>query len=1620
MSALGGSIEALLKLDISDFEAKSKQAITQAQDLQKEMNFNNTGIQKATGAVSALNSGMVETEGSTSKLNSELASGRGVSGIQKTAGSVQTLSSRIVEAESFATALGTKFSSGLGVSGIQRASGSVQTFSSRLVEAEGFATALGSNMERSSSVMSGGWTKVTGAVNTAGGAIKSLGSRLSEAASSMSTFSASLAAMVGTMGAADLYQATVTKANAYSGLQGYWGKVYGSGTQSTYEAAVENMANNYYTPRSSSTKTLQLLTNTISGESSSQIAGLLPYVTAYTNFYKAMKPDLSPSFIDVDAPQDIAAVFSGNTGEIRSSPIASQLKNIASMDQDQKLPALEKLFNSEGIMEYAKGITTYDQNLNKFNTTLDKLNLTVGNELLPTVTTLLGDLNSGLSGLGSNGKYLIYLTGLVAALAALGGVGTLALQGLNIVSGGIKGVAKAGSWFGTKIGLLTDVLDKDGNKVGTTVSSKVKNALSKVGDTAGNALSNVPSKVKSALSGAGDSAGNALSTVKDKVYEKLSPVADAAGTAMSGVKSAVTSKLIELKNWVNTNYSLTPSGSNGNGGNKTAILPLAARTLGGTLGGLLGGDILAQYVIGPTFQGMNKDTFQAYNGILDYFGLENTDIPSTIPSLNDGKTVLKAHSYNAQIAEYNKNRRLGPHQDPGSWVSWLGKTGYQATFGANPAGWLSWIGKGVGSTTQGNVDYVKGALGNTGSFFNWLGKTGYQSDFGVNPKGWLSWINKGVGSTTQGNIDYVKGALKNTGSWMGWLGGNVTSLNSGVSQWAKGGWQSAVGTFTGAEKGLGGWLGKLLPQPAAGADGSGKHSITSDIFGKNGLLDFSRFGIKIPQFKWPTINLGSIGQYLQKAIPKLKWPNINLSGIGQWIQKSVPKLKWPSLSGMGKWVQDRIPHLNWKIPSIQDVKNFIWNRINPLNWKIPTLDEIKGDIWNRIDQLHWSIPSFSDILGIIQKAIPPFSWPSGPGGVITGAVHRAESNFSKNMSEIQSQRQQSASNTVSYSQTSSFKDRMNQRWGGLIGRGPAGPRENRVNLKNFFSGFSYEDYEGSRKTIPQTLQEGRGNCFDLTLAQMFMASQTGLDSEMVWSTWDGGSHVYPIVDGEVQDAAHHALNNSWNAPPKGPAGDSGSSTDTTTDATANSGSAVAAVNQFQAQAVPKAGGKLGSALNTAIEKPVTVAMNYSTKYVKGGVNEMYSDFQNLVPQASGAWNAVANAVIGPIQTIVSWINRLTAAIGGSGFVAAGGDVAAGTKPTTITNGFETVPSSLLKTESSVNELANMGVDTDTVLKAAYTGDSGAIGNFAGGDLCSDGSCSSSVEDYGIFTGALNWISKIKSYVGTEINNLFGGSLTGSGSNGTLPIIGGYFKPSGYYGKPAGDYYWLNYCPFDHAWGVLENNPKHQKEGEITCSLCDADFDGTSGADKAGGGARAWLTPVSLSEVKSVQNWTATSSPSWSTGKLGTSLFKSAMSKLFGAFKYQFYWDDKKSNAQTLLQKSGNCMDMTQLLMSFANAMGLSATMVKGKWDHSGLGHVWANIAGIGDMDPTAWVQRHTWTPPAGSYAGGDTPISLGGGDITVIFQRGSFIFNGPVGMDDINKQIETGAETVINRLARQK
>jgi len=76
----------------------------------------------------------------------------------------------------------------------------------------------------------------------------------------------------------------------------------------------------------------------------------------------------------------------------------------------------------------------------------------------------------------------------------------------------------------------------------------------------------------------------------------------------------------------------------------------------------------------------------------------------------------------------------------------------------------------------------------------------------------------------------------------------------------------------------------------------------------------------------------------------------------------------------------------------------------------------------------------------------------------------------------------------------------------------------------------------------------------------------------------------------------------------------------------------------------------------------------------------------------------------------------------------------------------------------------------------------------------------------------------------------------------VDTVTGYFEPSGYYGQHPGYYTWIDYCPMCGCRDCLLINPKGTVEGEITCAVCDSDFDGTSGCDKYGRGSRGELIP----------------------------------------------------------------------------------------------------------------------------------------------------------------------------------
>lgn len=68
----------------------------------------------------------------------------------------------------------------------------------------------------------------------------------------------------------------------------------------------------------------------------------------------------------------------------------------------------------------------------------------------------------------------------------------------------------------------------------------------------------------------------------------------------------------------------------------------------------------------------------------------------------------------------------------------------------------------------------------------------------------------------------------------------------------------------------------------------------------------------------------------------------------------------------------------------------------------------------------------------------------------------------------------------------------------------------------------------------------------------------------------------------------------------------------------------------------------------------------------------------------------------------------------------------------------------------------------------------------------------------------------------------------------------------------------------------------------------------------------------------------------------------------------------------------NCWDGTNIILAIARAFGFEGSRGHGTWN--GIGHVWANIPGLGIIDPTAIQNRGTFTSSAvkGYHAGGTT------------------------------------------------
>lgn len=145
-----------------------------------------------------------------------------------------------------------------------------------------------------------------------------------------------------------------------------------------------------------------------------------------------------------------------------------------------------------------------------------------------------------------------------------------------------------------------------------------------------------------------------------------------------------------------------------------------------------------------------------------------------------------------------------------------------------------------------------------------------------------------------------------------------------------------------------------------------------------------------------------------------------------------------------------------------------------------------------------------------------------------------------------------------------------------------------------------------------------------------------------------------------------------------------------------------------------------------------------------------------------------------------------------------------------------------------------------------------------------------------------------------------------------------------------------------------------------------------------------------------------------------------------ATSYDKYFDSKFNDDPVSALRAGafNCWDGTNIVLALASAFGFSGSRGHGTWN--GIGHVWANIPGLGIIDPTAIQNRGTFTSSAvkGYNAGGSirrSSPSVPPEQKETQHNEVHIHINGDVyGIDDLNSKIEEGAKRVARNLFRDR
>lgn len=285
--------------------------------------------------------------------------------------------------------------------------------------------------------------------------------------------------------------------------------------------------------------------------------------------------------------------------------------------------------------------------------------------------------------------------------------------------------------------------------------------------------------------------------------------------------------------------------------------------------------------------------------------------------------------------------------------------------------------------------------------------------------------------------------------------------------------------------------------------------------------------------------------------------------LGKWASDGLGWLKdnlFKSFQGrldLGKWASDGLKWIRDKINQIRGNFSISHLASQALNWVRNKINQLRGSFnisslassainWvrNKINQLRGSF----NISGLASNA---WGWVRGKVNNIFGSFNisalasqawswvRSRLNFSGSMSSVTNTMSNIASRASALIAQYQGPGNSSPNQKGFISRA-RGVGDSASNfLDNMFSTFKYEEYEGSRKSISQTLKDMSGNCVDGTFAQVWMAGQLGVPMGMDFTTWNGTPHVLGVTDtGRPRDVANRAITGSWDRPPAGP-GDSG-------------------------------------------------------------------------------------------------------------------------------------------------------------------------------------------------------------------------------------------------------------------------------------------------------------------------------------------------------------------------------------------------------------------------------------------------------------------------------------------------